>query len=211
MFHLKQPTFSLAEARATFEMRGGHLYWKKGKYAGKKAGWKDRLGYWCVQFKRESWKVHRVVWFISTGGWPRTTMDHVDGNLDNNSVDNLREAPPEINSKNRRIRTDNTTGTTGYSVLRVRKTWAAHWSENKKHRQKTFYTEAEARAFVLATGKGNVIKTNQPNRPHTVRWSPSVGVVKRQSFATKDEALRFLDHIEKTVKLQQGYTTRHGK
>ena len=45
-------------------------------------------------------------------------IDHIDGNSDNNSISNIRITTQEINAKNKRKRSDNTTGITGISMCK---------------------------------------------------------------------------------------------
>lgn len=73
-----------------------------------------RNTYWHFNVNRNQYKVHRVVWFLRTGEDPREfEIDHIDGNVDNNKIDNLRKVTREVNVRNAKMRKDNKTGLNG--------------------------------------------------------------------------------------------------
>ena len=65
---------------------------------------------------------HHVVYILAGKEIPLGyELDHIDGNRENNKVENLRVVTREINNKNRKKRSDNTSGITGVC-----------WSESKQ-------------------------------------------------------------------------------
>jgi hypothetical protein len=82
-------------------------------------------------FKRRTFKAHRVAWFLYHGSWPKGEVDHIDGNAQNNKLENLRDVTHKENTRNVKRRRDNTSGVTGVSyhksigrwVVRVGKTY----------------------------------------------------------------------------------------
>jgi hypothetical protein len=59
------------------------------------------------------YSAHRVAWAIVHGDPVPEYLDHIDGDRQNNRISNLRPTDKVENSKNRGIRSDNTTGRTG--------------------------------------------------------------------------------------------------
>ena len=57
--------------------------------------------------------------------------DHIDQNPLNNCKDNLRNAPQSVNSINRRIRPDNTSGTVGVYWAKAKNRWIARGYKNE--------------------------------------------------------------------------------
>lgn len=87
--------------RDTFEYHyAGVLTWRKRK-RGTIAGTCDPDGYVRVRMGRVSHPLHRLVWIYHHGPIPHGhVVDHFDGNPKNNTIDNLRAVPPQINARN---------------------------------------------------------------------------------------------------------------
>lgn len=110
---MKQPRLSAERARELFSydpVTGG-LRWKiyKGPraVAGTPAGHLTPKGYLRVKVDGDYKYVHRLVWLISSGAWPKEVIDHVDGNKANNRVENLRDVTESTNQENRRTHNSN--------------------------------------------------------------------------------------------------------
>ena len=80
------------EATAAFEYdaKFGILRWAvpphKGIIKGDMAGSKKAEGYRVVRYKGLDYPVHRIVWLLHRGEWPKTGIDHIDHDRDNNST-----------------------------------------------------------------------------------------------------------------------------
>ena len=57
--------------------------------------------------------LHRVIWLMETGEWPKHVIDHIDGDGTNNKWCNLRDVPPRINAQNVRTSKANALGLSG--------------------------------------------------------------------------------------------------
>lgn len=65
-----------------------------------------------------------VIWVLSGKQFPKDMeLDHIDGNRLNNHISNLRLVNRTINSKNRKKRSDNTSGITGICWNKSHKCW----------------------------------------------------------------------------------------
>lgn len=84
-----------------------YLTWKKKTcrkvVAGRMAGTFDkRHGYWVVRFGGKPYQVHRLIWEMFNGRIPDgMAVDHRDGDVHNNSIENLRLATILQNNLNR--------------------------------------------------------------------------------------------------------------
>lgn len=85
---------------------------------------KHRQGYPQGQIDRRTIKAHRVIWAMVYGGWP-DTIDHIDGNVINNRIENLRNTTRAGNNRNARRRHDNQSGHQGVHWNKERCKWVA--------------------------------------------------------------------------------------
>lgn len=73
----------------------------------------DYGGYLRASIFGTFFSAHRVAWAMVYGDPVPDFLDHIDGDRQNNRISNLRPASKAENSKNRGVRSDNTTGRTG--------------------------------------------------------------------------------------------------
>lgn len=96
--------------RELFTYKDGKLFWRKDAKSGRmKAG--DRAGsgrlphYRTVGIDGKYYIEHRIIWRLHNPKKPMPfIVDHIDGDITNNRVENLRAATAEINQQNRRTR-----------------------------------------------------------------------------------------------------------
>lgn len=82
-------------------------------------------GYYHGKIFGKLYRAHRVAWAISHGAWPENEIDHINGNRIDNRLINLRSATRSENSRNSRIRSDNTSGHKGVRWIKSRCKWEA--------------------------------------------------------------------------------------
>lgn len=98
-----------------FAYVNGKLLWAQSRgrvQAGDAAGVIAKNGRRYVQVDGKKLLVHRIIWFMHYGDCPEF-LDHIDGNPLNNKIANLRAATKQQNSRNRMIRSNNSTGFKG--------------------------------------------------------------------------------------------------
>lgn len=112
----------------------GCLYWKHDRPGperidadgvSNRAGSTRKDGYLGISALGFKYLVHRLVWFYVKGVWPNDRIDHINGDRTDNRIENLREASAAQNSRNARLRSDNTSGYKGVSFDKTRKKWVA--------------------------------------------------------------------------------------
>jgi hypothetical protein len=101
----------------SYNRHTGELRWKVKLSirapVGKIAGFKQPSGRIKVGIWGKEYMMHRIIWLWMTGKWPEYEIDHVDENQSNNRWNNLREATPSQNHRNRGPQKNNKTGYKG--------------------------------------------------------------------------------------------------
>jgi hypothetical protein len=70
--------------------------------AGEVAGYERQAdGYMEVCLRGLKYRAHRLAWFYVHGRWPKPGVDHRNGDLTDNSIENLREATQAQNCANK--------------------------------------------------------------------------------------------------------------
>lgn len=82
---------------------------------GREVGSRDPDGYMRVKVGDSTIGAHRVIFFMHHGYLPEM-VDHIDGDIYNNQIDNLRAATRYLNARNRRPNKGTATGYKGVSV-----------------------------------------------------------------------------------------------
>ena len=107
----KNYTYDAKSGRLTSSRLGRAIRGKK----------RDKNGYLCVLCrlgKRQVFvRLHHAVWAVCKGRFPERQIDHVNGNKQDNRIENLREVDPSENNLNvlHPWRPNNVTGVPGVS------------------------------------------------------------------------------------------------
>lgn len=118
--------------RKIFNYVDGHLIWKEkisprsqykiGNIAG--AIQKQKHGeYRYIKIGGRRYKAANLVWIYNNGCFPEDILDHINHIKHDDRIENLREATPKENCRNRSISKANTSGVTG--VYRNNGKWVA--------------------------------------------------------------------------------------
>ncbi|MCO1367170.1 HNH endonuclease signature motif containing protein [Burkholderia multivorans] len=160
-------TFERAQQLFKYDSATGELYWKckpSNKSNRIKAG--DAVGniakgsrggyYKQCSVDKEKYLVHRIVWLIHHGEFPKHEIDHVDGNGLNNRIENLRAVTGPENRKNLPRRRDNTSGVTGVSWHNKAKKWLAQAQVEGKYVYLGLFDTVESAAQARARASENL-------------------------------------------------------
>jgi hypothetical protein len=108
------------------------------------AGIVDAQGYAKIVIDYKPYLAHRLAWFCMTGEWPDGTIDHANGNRDDNRFSNLRSATYSQNQWNARTRVDNSSGLKGASFHKRAGRWMATICVNRKQHYLGLHDTPEA-------------------------------------------------------------------
>ena len=104
----------------------GKVIWiKNGKEAGhlRKPYRRCHVAYRMINYGGLDYLTHRFVFASVHGRWPKGFIDHIDGNSQNNSPENLREVTMQENSRNRPITRHSKTGVLGVTWQPKQQSW----------------------------------------------------------------------------------------
>ena len=93
--------------------------------------------------------IHRAIWVLCKGRWPKETIDHLDNNPLNNRIENLRECSQSDNNLNTLLpwRPNAETGVPGVS------SYGAGYRTMVRGRKMTFHDRYEAFFWATMCGK----------------------------------------------------------
>lgn len=80
-------------------------------------------GYIEFQVEGRKFLMHRVIWFLNKGYWPKGNIDHINGDGLDNRISNLRDVPQSENTKNQGLQKRNTSGYPGVHWYSPRGKW----------------------------------------------------------------------------------------
>lgn len=78
-----------------------------------------------IDFLARKYLVHRIIWCLEYGRWPRKFIDHINGDPADNRLVNLREVDNKMNCRNQKLRSTNKSGTMGVQWRKDRQQWIA--------------------------------------------------------------------------------------
>jgi hypothetical protein len=114
-----------------YDKETGALFWRRPNPGcnnvrpGDKAGSVASTGHLDVYIRNVRCSVHRVVFCMNTGEWPKQQIDHINGIRDDNRMCNLRDCDQTLNQRNRFMSRNNTSGATGVHFLKCKNRWRA--------------------------------------------------------------------------------------
>lgn len=121
--------------KSLFHYREGCLYWKcgSGRRIGKKAGYLDKsTGRHYINLFKSQWKISRLVYFMFNGILPKF-VDHINNDVSDDNIDNLRACSRSENNQNRRTPKNNTSGVKSVYFNKRAGKWVAGVRYNGKY------------------------------------------------------------------------------
>lgn len=107
-----------------FATEGAGKTWNK-RFAGKPAMTHvDATGYNRGYLNGKNVMAHRAAWFLVYGEWP-AQIDHINGDRQDNRIENLRAVTNKENSRNAKTPKNNTSGVCGVTWHKASGKWMA--------------------------------------------------------------------------------------
>lgn len=136
-----------------FDHNDGHLYWKKVDHlnkqylVGQEAGSIHKTGYRHVTWQGKIHKVHRLIFLLEHGYLPKE-IDHINGNRQDNRLENLREVTRSQNQFNKSMCKNNTSGSRGVSWHEKSKAWVVRVCAHGKSKSIGYFKDLELAGLV---------------------------------------------------------------
>lgn len=129
----------------------GEFVWRatQKQTAGKTAGYANDRGYIHIKVDRVMHLAHRLAWLYVHGVMPSMHIDHINRKVDDNRIENLREATRSQNGANRPHQPSNKFGLKGVSSTKNGKFAASIRVSGRSYHIGTFATPDLAHAAYL--------------------------------------------------------------
>lgn len=158
----RRPLPSPELVRACVRFDGEHFYWRHRtdslfKTAMARDIWNRRFpgqritikrmrnGYDAIRIHSTLILIHRLIWVLHYGEWPKGELDHINGDIRDNRIENLRDVNKSFNMRNQYLRKDNTSGMPGVVWCKGHKSWRVNVATpERRHYIGSFKTKEEA-------------------------------------------------------------------
>ena len=117
-----------------FEYKDGYFIRKitiQGSYAGKKVGISSKGNYSQIGVDGKKMSAHRAIFLYHHGYLPEF-IDHIDGNKNNNAIENLREATRSENGMNQKSHKNSKSNIKNVHWKESIKAWVVKLNVNRK-------------------------------------------------------------------------------
>ena len=136
-----------------FDYKDGHLYWKKVMHlnkqylVGQEVGSIHKTGYRHVTWMGKIHKVHRLIFLLEHGYLPKE-IDHINGDRQDNRLENLREVTRSENQFNKAMCSNNTSGFRGVNWHKHSKSWVVRVCTKGKTKILGYFKDLELAGLV---------------------------------------------------------------
>ncbi len=123
--------------------------------AGDIAGGKTKKGYIHITVDGHRAYAHRLAWLYVHGEWPAQHIDHINGDVSDNRISNLRPATPQENQWNSKKPRTNTTGFKGVTRVKSSGRYIAqiHYANGSKYLGSFLTAEEAHQAYAEASAR----------------------------------------------------------
>lgn len=97
-------------------------------------GYGMKRWYCCAIIRRKRYYCHRLSWALFYGEWPKGFIDHINGDRQDNRIENLRDVNNAINMQNRKRAQSNNKSSGLLGVSKEKKWFYARICVNSKQR-----------------------------------------------------------------------------
>ena len=118
--------------------------------AGEIAGYTNSVGYVQLGIDYVDYTAHRLAWLYQHGYMPPEQIDHINGDREDNRIENLRLANNSQNNQNRKLQENNSSGFKGVSLHRQSGRWFAYAQRDGLRVSAGYYATRELAAAASA-------------------------------------------------------------
>jgi len=129
-----------------------------------KAGAIESKGYISINLKKRFYKAHRLAWLYVHGSMPKNEIDHINHNVADNSIANLRDVTRGQNVENTRVHKDNVSGFKGVTFDKRRNNYFARIMHNKVCHHLGSYSSPELAAEAYKEAAKKLHSYNHVNK-----------------------------------------------
>lgn len=170
---MTKPSAKDIQKAFAYDPQAGIFRWKKHrtrKFVGKIAGFVSKQkGYWLLTLRDQKVLGHIAAWCCYYGKYPKTYLDHIDLDKNNNRISNLRLSSKSNNGANRPPQINNTSGYKGVFWSKAAKKWMVQIKIRNRLCYGGLFTskiDAASRYDEMATrGFGEHARLNLEKRP----------------------------------------------
>ena len=152
-----KPELSVERLKELFTYDDGKLISNlkiKSRNVGDVVGSKGSKGYLCARVDGVNYLVHRIIYMMHKGSLPQF-LDHIDGDIYNNRIENLRPATNTENQWNQKISARNKSGYKGVSWEKSRSKWRAGCKFQKKTYNLGYFDDPAQASIVVQEFRKN--------------------------------------------------------
>ena len=144
-----------------FDYHDGKLYWKvspaRNVPIGRQAGHKTSSGYRRIGFNKKHHFEHVLIFILFNGYRPKQ-VDHIDGNICNNKIENLRAATASQNQYNTKISLRNASKVKNVNWHKVNKKWEVRIGVNNQRLHLGVFEDLELAELVAIEARNKYHK-----------------------------------------------------
>ena len=135
-----------------YDSGSGLFYWLR-KDSCKIAGRTKKNGRVEIRVNKKLYAAHRLAWLYVYGEFPEHVVDHIDGNPNNNSIQNLRSVTRSQNLYNSKIPITNTSGVKGVHWSSRENKWRVKLHVNGKEKNFGYFDSLEVAKLIITEAR----------------------------------------------------------
>lgn len=144
-----------------FTYADGNLYWKISRSnsikVGQKVGTTPKHNYAQTYLDGKNYRVHRLIFLYHYGYFP-AEIDHIDGDVTNNRIENLRSVTRQQNQYNTKLQKNNLSTAKNVSWFKQTNKWKVQMRINKVKTHLGYFDSLELAELVATEARAKFHK-----------------------------------------------------